>query len=412
MINIKKIGNKLVYLQLGIIILTGISEMAGLGRTIQYLSDINLLVLLIICPRSLFFNAIKRIKIPLIFIGLLLFEGILSFSYSNITFTQFIWEVRTLFRFPLFLVLCIAFLSPKDIFTLKDKADKLFYINFITSLIQYYIFNINGDYLGGVFGIQQGCNAASLFFLTIYITFIIEDYIKYRKNTQTTILKLILCFWIILYAEIKIMLITIIVIVIILTILHKKNKRTIIITSFTTICIFIFIALYAIIYQNNEMFTSKGMKDYTLNAYVTDDFKIGRSNAFETINRLFIDNQHHNRLLGLGMGYTSNSEKFALNGFHKKWGDTQYTNFLHSALYIENGYIGLTLYLLFWISFTYILYKRIKKSPRINSYYISAFVIAICTILTIPYNSGLKLPSAYFIYFILAIPFVYRNSHI
>ena len=407
-------GRILVYIQILLLFIVGIQEMLTDSKSLQYLQDVNLIFLLLCCFQKGYkrlMRTIKRIWPALIIVALLFAEGLISFLSNDIKLTQYLWEVRTLFRFPLFLICCISLLEYKDIFKFKKIFTYVFYINFIFSLYQYYILSVSGDNLGGIFGIGLGVNAPTLTFLSVYFAFLYRDLDYEIISIYRFIFDIVIILWITLFAEIKalIFILPIIACVQLLSNNRFTIKKTLMF-SFVALAAVGLIEVYGKLYKQNT-FTQEGVESYLSGGYGTGNEEIvDRSTAFMVIDYHFFSKTDNSRWFGIGMGGASDSQVFSSNDFHNKWHWTYYDWFMHSFMYLENGIIGVILYLSFWFYFLF-RFWRIRKEKRVYSpeIFLSLVVVAIISFF---YNSSLRLNSSYLLYLCLSMPYLVKKRRI
>lgn len=406
-------GKKLVYIQIVLLFIVGIQEMLVNSNSMQYLLDINLLIILVYCiidKNNEFFNSIQLLKIPLFFIFLLFIEGVISLYHSGIDFKQFFWEVRTLFRFPLFLICCVTLLGKKDIFKLKKCLPYVFYLNLFFSLYQKYILNVGWDNIGGIFGTGLGVNSTTIIFLSVYFAFLYRDFFRKTISINRFVIEIIAIGWIVLFAELKIMVFLLPLIAFAQNLVSRFNYKKLVVFSLVMIAVVSLVFFYGKIYNEN-VFRQDEMSNSISNGYGTGNVDVvDRATAFTVIDRLFFKRTHNNRWLGIGMGGASDSKSFASNGFRDRWGWTYYNWFMSSYMYLENGVIGVVLYLSFWSFFLYKfwLFRKNKRIYAVEIYFSIVIVAFVCFF----YNSSLRNNSAFFMYLCLSIPFLYIKKHI
>jgi hypothetical protein len=84
-----------------------------------------------------------------------------------------------------------AFMDTDDVKEFLGFFDKLFWINIIVSLVQYALLEKRGDYLGGIFGVSQGCNGYSNVFFVIVLTKSVVMYMEGREKLGSCFLKFV-----------------------------------------------------------------------------------------------------------------------------------------------------------------------------------------------------------------------------
>ena len=121
------------------------------------------------------------------------FESLIFLSYGSIY----------RFRYYVFALLCLVWYQRKDTDKICGYIDILFYINAAITFFQYFFQGIYGDYLWGLFGNEQGCNAYSNVFLIVTLTISGIKYLEKKEKTTVFLLKLAVCFAIAVFAELK-----------------------------------------------------------------------------------------------------------------------------------------------------------------------------------------------------------------
>ena len=78
------------------------------------------------------------------------------------------WGLRNNFRFYIAFFAFILFFDQEDANFFINLFDKIFWLNAAVSLVQFAM-GYRQDYLGGLFGVEKGCNAYSIIFFSIII---------------------------------------------------------------------------------------------------------------------------------------------------------------------------------------------------------------------------------------------------
>jgi hypothetical protein len=99
----------------------------------------------------------------------------------------FLWGVRNTFRFYIFLFCCAVLLSVRDVSQLLTFFKVLFFVNVPLCVFEYRM-GYTGDYLGGSFGITQGCNG----YLNILLVSVLVIYVVEYLARRTSLLQLVL----------------------------------------------------------------------------------------------------------------------------------------------------------------------------------------------------------------------------
>ena len=79
-------------------------------------------------------------------------------------------------------------------------------------------------------------------------------------------------------------------------------------------------------------------------------------------------------------------------------------------LFLETGYVGMSIYFLFLLSCGWCAYKQYKKREGNKIDNQLAMLIAALCLPMVFYNASLRTETAYMIYMVLAIPFIHSKS--
>ena len=120
----------------------------------------------------------KKIAPFTIFIGLFFLCLLIVYLFRFQSAFYFLWGVRNNFRFYIaFLAFALLF-DEEDANSCLKLVDILFWINAIVVLFQFFLLKYSGDYLGGLFGVDRGCNGYSIIFFGFVLCKSILMYMK------------------------------------------------------------------------------------------------------------------------------------------------------------------------------------------------------------------------------------------
>lgn len=151
----------------------------------KYLLDITLGLLVI----TMLFKKKKQISkesdFLKKFIVTFFFLTMIVYLFNYQSFLYYLWSFRNNFRGYIIFVAAIYYFDKNDISDIFKFLNVMFYINTIIMLIQFIVLGYKQDNLGGIFGVETGCNAyINMFFCIILVI----DYVGYfqRKVKLTT----------------------------------------------------------------------------------------------------------------------------------------------------------------------------------------------------------------------------------
>ena len=348
---------------------------------------------------------------------LLLFFSFISFfinGYSIKLFFLGFWKTLRFFSF--FITLCLVF-DIKDVSKIIKIDNIMLILNIIIVLYEIFYMNLSRDYLSGTFAYaNKGGNTGliSLFIIELCVLFNVFLYNK------TSILKFIISLCCILgvaaIAELKIVFVVFTIVVFLSIIINKKGKKTMIILVIGTFILFIGINVLTTFYPEwKNTFSISGIYNNLFN----DEFgyssknDISRGRAFSQINDMFYKDKPINKMIGFGMGNCDSFRKFNLySSFYLKYEPIlHYDWFTHSMVYLELGIIGFGLFLSFFIINIVNVY-RITKDKKNNDKQLlyAVMCFSVFCIISIWYDSFLRIEYSYFAYAFLSIPYVINNN--
>lgn len=386
-----------------------LNEFLGAPRAIRYSLDLAWVILMFIqCCYSKYIpsKATKRFRIWVaLFLAYTLCVYLIEFQSP----LYYLWGVRNIFRFYVVFFAFSAFLKPYNVERYMELFEKLFWLNLIVSLIQYFALGYSGDYLGGIFGTEQGGNGyTNIFFLIIVIKSVVF-YLEKKETTWTCISKCVTALLVATLAELKFFFIEFIVVIVLAVLFTNFTWRKFWVIIGGGAAVVVGAALLVNLFPAFAGWFSVEWLLETASADrgYTSTGDLNRLNAIPSINEYWLKSWGQ-RLFGLGLGNCDTSSfSFVNTPFFKANEDMHYTWISYAFMYLECGYIGLIFYFGFFVLLYFSIRKIEKKSHGIARAYcrISRILTVCCPIIAI-YNSSLRTEAAYMMYFMLAIPFV------
>lgn len=386
----------------------------NLPSFLNYITDIVNIILLIGVIFNLKKNKGRKIKNnPIIFAYMLFFINFISFfiDYSNIAL--FLWGFRNIYRFFIFFYCCIYVLNKEDIIKIFKFLEKIYIINFFVCMYEYFINGIKFDSLGGIFGNNLiGGNGPLNVFIILMSIYYFVMYLNKQKKIFSLLCVLATSLIIASIAELKIVFFEIILLLVLIPIFIKFNLKMLITVIITLLIGYGALSIYIQLYPNNKDFLSIDfVEEYTLNSSYGSTTDINRLSAISTINERYFFNNIKYKFIGLGLGNAETSQISMLNSnFYKNYGHTfKYTWFSHAFMYIESGYVGLILYIIFFLKITYDSFMNKNKDPLISV----TFLFSIYCIIFLFYNQSLRIETmGYTIFFVLSIPYIFKRGEL
>lgn len=324
-----------------------------------------------------------------------------------------LWAIRNHFRGIIFWYACVRFLCEEDIEKLFTLFFKFQFVNVIVTLFQFFVQGYSQDYLGGIFGTQVGSNSFTNVYFMLLLTYYCVSYINKKAPFWKLLFIVLSTILIAALAELKIYYFEFAIIIFLAILFSKPSLKNFLISAAATISFFSGLTLL----KNIFPLQYKYLTDFErLFSYITMEgggYNISRLTAFSTINNLFFKDDLVKNLFGFGLGgceYSSFS--FLTSPFYLEYGRLNYRWFTHMMLYLETGFVGFGLFVLFILScFIMATKMRIgrKNESRLNIL-VTVQVFSLLTIVNMWYNQALMNENQYFIYFVLSCAFIINKT--
>ena len=374
---------------------------------VKYTADVAwvlaLLALIFLRKHFVFEKKVTPFIIYVIGFFLLLFIVYL-FNYQSTAY--FLWGFRNNFRFYIAFLAFIMFFEEDDAESLLKLIDYLFWANAVVSFAQFFVLGYNQDNLGGLFGVERGCNAYSLAFFSVVIGKSILSFINRKEKAWLCFLKCGVSLIIAAMAELKFYFVVFVMILIVAAVITKFSKRKLILILISS---FLFMAastfMTAVFGEGSSLDIERIWELMTATSYATEK-DLGRFAAIPTIARTFLT-EVHELLFGMGLGNCDTSAFAICNTpFYQTYAYLHYTWFSSAFLFLETGCVGLMAYLIFYAMCFFGAWKQLKSNAKKDLFcQLSMIISIVCVILTF-YNSSLRMEVAYLLFFALSLPFL------
>lgn len=398
----------LLYWSVVMPILTGIPFVPSV---LKYVADV-IWVGLVFCTVVRRRVVVRKDTLPLaITIALLAIYVTLVYLCRYQTVLYFVWGVRNLFRYY---VAFFAYVNTMD----EDKTEiwfsfleKIFWANAVVSVIQFVFLHVTQDNLGGVFGTEGGTNGYTLALLCIVTTRSLLINFEKKGNMNRCFLVCVVALAVSAMAELKVFFVLFVIIMAYAACVTKFSFRKLITMMCSIFGTFIAVRVLVTWFGFDDFFSFKGIVELaTRTSYATSTSNdVNRLSAISTLNRLIMDSPF-DKIFGLGLGNCDTSAFAMFNSvFYRQHRSLHYTWFAAPMIYLETGYIGFALYLLFFlICFTLSVRKYLRGGGNRLYCQMTMILCVVCGIL-IFYNASLRYEAAYMIYFVLALPYIRQS---
>lgn len=392
-------------------VMNGLFSYSGLPRSLSYLCDIiNLIVLGGILVKDGF--TIRYAKV-LLLPGLFLVLGMFNSVANDVSILLFLYGIRNYFRMFLIFYEAVCLFDHEDFVKLTDLFCKLYPLNFILAIHQFFILGYYMDKIGGMFGFFHGCNAGLNIYMVLVLAITIFKFNAKKTSVWNLLFVIIGNFAMAVFGELKVYFIEFALVCLLYLLITRFSWKKIVITitAFFSIVIATNI-LYQLYPEWDSFFTVESLFKEREN--YSNDEDIGRTKAISAISEKFYDNAVTLRsMFGMGLGSAEYSTSISIlnSDFYNKYQGLHYMWLSAAFLFIEMGYVGLVVYLAFFVYCGINLYRMRKLCKSDIILYTTVLTVLFAFIL-FAYNASLRSDYGYMIFAILAASVPKKSNEI
>lgn len=416
----------LIYVQLFLVcvILFFVTEF-GVSSSLMNVTDVITCALLLFAVLSrIGIHNKNKLNCVDVAVVVFLIYALLTSAVNGIDLLQVVWAFRVTFRFYIFYYCCVALLGRNDVHTLLHMFEILFVVNAVLVAFEYVVQGKQGDYLGGMFGIEQGANGYMNIYLTLMLAYEIARFLRQRQTLKALVMYFLVVLGIAALAEIKFLYVEVIVIVLGSILLRFPNRKVIVLLAVVAVVLVIGLQMLRLVFPESYemMLTGEGTDNY-LSVSWTGGREMGRTTAIVFIDTSFFSdhivyetygvgfgNLLLNRLFGLGFG-SAEPSRFMHNPFAEQYSGTQYGAFEFADRYLEMGWIGLSLYVLIFIMIFISTFKKTVNTLDVEQLIWRETVrIIIPIVLMNIWYGNLRTEASYMLFFFLSLSRIQSNG--
>lgn len=387
-----------------------LTELLGLPGLVKFIVDAAW-ICIAVWPVLQGSVRIRRKILPFaILVAVFVIDTFLVYLFQFQSPFYYLWGARNNFRFYIAFFAFAAYFNEEDGTRCLKFMDRLFWVNAAVCLIQFFM-GYEQDCIGGIFGVTKGCNGYMVVYLSVVISKTVLSYMNGSEKTGSCFSKSAAALFLSAIAELKFFFVIYILILVMAMFLTSFSIKKVVFFLVGTILISVGAALLGTLYSYFEGFLSieKLLQTFTQTSYASD-MDMGRFNAIDVISDRFLTDIP-SRLFGMGLGNCDTSTIDLFNTqFYNTYVDLHYSIFSYAFMFIENGYAGLTLYVLFFAMCFFFSRKRLKNKTGNQLFCQMAIIMSVMCLLLIFYNSSLRTEAGYMVYFVLALPFIDSDS--
>ena len=295
----------------------------------------------------------------------------------------FLWGVRNNFRFYA-AFFGFALLTEAEREKIWRKLEWLFWANFFVALGQFFFFGLKGDLLGGLFGVEKGCNGGLNLFLVVMAA---RSLVLSGEGTETAGRCLAKCGAALLVAALAELKFFFVEFGVLLVLAGSRGKKTVVFWAVPALFAGVLLMEKAFPEFAGWLRLSSIWQTASDPAGYASTGDLNRLNAVSGIDRR-VFSFFWDRVFGLGLGNCEvSSLDFLATPFSKWYGHLHYSWMSHAFWYLEAGWLGLVFFFGF---FCLMMAGRPGRFVRI--------LAVLCLFVGI-YNASLRTEAAFLMYF-------------
>lgn len=368
----------------------------GVPKSIMFILDI---VALFLFTRDIFRLKSTGMVVPFSLLIINFICLIPSILYNQVNPANIVWGIRNQYWALALFLGTASYLTYKNI----QQVFRYFYyfqiLNVLCAIYQYFILGLKQDFNNGAFingaGQDIFCGMLCAYFFFSYIN-------KKCKIYEFTFI-LLSSLFIAAVEEEKFIFAEIAIVFGYYFFTTKFNWKKIIMSIIAIPAFGLGLMILAEI--NGQSSVDVLFNSESRNNYLDNAFELPRIGATPILSHLFFnDDMQH--LFGLGIGACEDSSSLSIidSTFFNRFGKLNYSYFTFHINFMQTGWIGISLLILFFVAIlgSYIYYR--KKSPKQYIYmYDIAIIITLLCISTFWYNATLRSYNTYIPFFGMAI---------
>lgn len=379
-----------------------------LGLPIGIMAVLDMIVFLALLFSLRFFqNRIRHTKAGTVILisVILLSVGVLYALVSRVPLGLLIDGIRNNFRGMATFFVTVCLLQKETTKRILRLMDSFFLINVVVCTIQFFFLGVSHDNCNGLFG-AGNMNSWTNILLCVISVYYISKYMNRLIPLRKMAIRVMLCLYVAMLAELKAYFFELVIIVLVLVLLEKPSLRTWIICGVGGLLLFGMSSLFIAFWEDDSMFTIEGLKYYfdADRSYgYSSQGDWGRIGGIANATKKFFSNGIN--LFGMGLGYCGFDTPF-----YFRYGWLKYNWFSYLAIFLEQGWVGIVGYVSFFVVNFLTLRRKKKKilSAEAKAVYDVSLVMSVLGIFLLVYNSSVTGYPAFFLF--LCMGMAYRSE--
>lgn len=331
-----------------------------------------------------------------------------------------IWGYRNIVRYFMYFYTCIVFLKKSDLDIVLRVVSAVFWMSVPLCaaekfLVQYPEGTIVGDMVGGVFWNFSGSNLPLNVVICLYMILITSRYFDKEITTRFFVITLVAATFMAATAELKVYFAEMVIILVAALIGKKLSLRSMVVLILGAVALMAASSYFILLNAGNSTtyansYSLQGYLDYaTRDTGYDGTGDLNRFTGIGTVADIIFHNEPLSLLFGIGLGNADYTNFFSTS-FYSQHYSLHYQWFHAIWMFIENGYVGVILY----IAIIVIAWCACSKYIPIGRTRTMVQVTCILMVVFFFYNITLRMePTGYLLMLIMSIPYIYAmNSSI
>lgn len=388
----------------------GIVTMLIPSIPVVYICDLLIILFLLLLLKKPIYQR-QNIICLWFFVIAFLGVGILGIVINGGKLIYFLWGFRNYFRFFMFFFFCVYFLKEKDVAWCMKVLEWSFYPHIILVLFQY-LLGYRQDFLSGIWGVEAGGNGG----LNLYLVGLTCVFLRKFYRKEISLVKYLLFLACICtnaaVSELKFLFVEIAILTVLYFVICQFSIKMLKMILCLGLIMLLGINLFIIVFPNYaNYFSISNLYSEIVNSrhYASAD-DLGRSTIFSTLTPILKNWAGRGAIIwGLGLGNGDCSTAFPIlnSAFYMSYGYLHYIWFSLGYLFVETGYIGVILYVMFFVMIFVMSLCRFKLWD--SDEYLLTTLFSIACLMIMVYNNSLRGNTAYVGWFLLSVPFVKKS---
>lgn len=337
---------------------------------------------------------------------MLVLTSIFSFIVNHYSISLYLMGLRSAFKYFVFFLNCVILLEKDDVKKLMDFFYYLLIGNVLACTAEYFVLGYRWDYCCGLFGIEKVGSYMNVF-IVFMSAYAIAAFLRGEIALKRMMVIVVGTLYISILGELKFFFFEFAIVVLMNMVFYKPNKKTFLMAGVGVLGIILLPSLVSRMWMDGsaDYLSIEGLMQYfdtSSNQYgYASKYDLGRIGGISKLNKSMFSRTFN--LFGYGLGYCDYGSSFL-----KVYEYLHYIWFTYLLTYLELGYAGLILYLVFLgMPLVYTLrYKKRTNDPFNLSVLSMVFACTPIAIILLFYNTTFRNVPAYIVFMFISFAYI------